>query len=85
MFPRANRTVTNTMVIATGKAADNSAVTNVYYQINDSGWETAITTNAWINWESAALSPVSGRNVFESYAVDDSGLSSRTNRVRFHY
>ncbi len=75
-FPRANGTVTNTTIVATGKAADNSAVTNVYYQLNDSGWETASTTNAWTNWESAALSPVSGRNVIESYAVDDSGLLS---------
>src|SRR5262249_48708201 len=31
-FPRGNRTVTNTTLIATGKAADNSAVTNIYYQ-----------------------------------------------------
>ena len=84
-FPRANGTVTNTTIVATGKAADNSAVTNVYYQLNDSGWETASTTNAWTNWESAALSPVSGRNVIESYAVDDGGLVSRTNRVRFKY
>lgn len=84
-FPRTKGTVTNTTVIATGKAADNSVVTNVYYQLNDSGWETALTTNAWRNWETAALSPLSGRNVLESYAVDGSGLASRTNRVRFHY
>jgi hypothetical protein len=84
-FPRVNRTVTNTLIIATGKAADNSMVTNVYYQLNDSGWETASTTNAWMTWETVALSPVSGRNVLKSYAVDDSGLRSRTNRVRFHY
>jgi hypothetical protein len=83
-FPRANRTVTSP-VIATGKAADNSGVTNVYYQLNDSGWATALTTNGWMNWETAALSPVPGRNVLESYAMDDSGLSSRTNRLRFHY
>lgn len=89
MYPRANRNVTvtgtNTTIIAAGKAADNSAVTNVYYQLNGSGWETAITTNAWLNWETAPLSPVSGRNLIESYAVDDSGLASRTNRVRFKY
>jgi hypothetical protein len=84
-FPRANSTVRNTTVIATGKAADNSAVTNVYYQLNGSGWETAATTNAWANWETAALSPESGRNVIESFAVDDSGLPSRTNRVKFKY
>ena len=85
MFPWANRTVTNSTVIAAGKAADNSTVINVYYRLNDSGWETAITTNAWTNWETAALSPVSGRNLIKSYAVDDSGLPSRTNRVRFKY
>ena len=85
MFPRANRTVTNAAVVATGKAADNSAVTNVYYQLNDSGWESAISTNAWTNWETAALSPVAGRNVIALYAVDDSGLASRTNRVKFKY
>jgi hypothetical protein len=84
-FPRANRTVTTNPLIATGKAADNSAVTNVYYQLNDSGWETATTTNAWLHWESAPLAPVPGRNVLQSYAVDDSGLASRTNRVRFRY
>lgn len=84
-FPRPNRTVTNSTIIATGKAIDNSAVTNVYYQLNGSGWETAITTNAWLNWETAPLSPVPGRNLIESYAVDDSGLVSRTNRMRFKY
>ena len=77
--------MTNSTVIATGKAADNSAVTNVYYQLNGSGWQTAVTTNAWRNWETDVLSPVSGQNVLESYALDDSGLASRTNRVRFKY
>jgi len=86
MFPRANRRVANTTaLIANGKAADNSAVTNVFYQLNDSGWESATTTNAWLNWETAPLSPVSGRNLLQSYAVDDSGLPSRTNRMRFKY
>ena len=50
----------STNIIGTGKAADNSAVTNVYYQLNDSGWETATTTNAWTNWETSALSPGPG-------------------------
>jgi hypothetical protein len=85
MFPRANSTVRNTTVIATGRAGDNSAVTNVYYQLNGGGWQSAVTTNAWTTWETATLSPVSGRNVLESYAVDDSGLVSRTNRLRFKY
>jgi Divergent InlB B-repeat domain len=84
-FPRSNRTVTDSTFIASGRAADNSAVTNVYYQLNDNGWEMASTTNGWTNWETAALSPVPGRNVLETFAVDDSGLLSRTNRVRFRY
>src|SRR5262249_3421381 len=84
-FPRVNRTVTSATVIATGKAADNSAVTNVYYRLNDGSWETALTTNAWTDWQTTGLSPVPGRNVLDSYAVDDSGLPSRTNRLRFHY
>src|SRR6185436_19014242 len=41
-FPRVNRTVKDTEVIVTGKAADNSAVANVYYQLNHGGWETAL-------------------------------------------
>ncbi|HSU54211.1 MAG TPA: hypothetical protein VLT36_09150 [Candidatus Dormibacteraeota bacterium] len=84
-FPRMNRTLSNSAVIATGKAADNSALTNLYYQLNGGGWTTALTTNAWRNWETSVLSPIPGHNVLESYAVDDSGLPSRTNRVRFHY
>jgi uncharacterized repeat protein (TIGR02543 family) len=84
-FRRANATAKSGTIITTGKAADNSSVTNVYYQLNDGAWETATTTNAWKNWETAALSPVTGRNVIRSYAVDDSGLASRTNRVRFNY
>ena len=85
MFPRANSNVKETAVSARGRAADNSAVTNVYYQLNGSGWQPAVTTNAWLTWETTTLSPVSGRNVLESFAVDDSGLVSRTNRVRFRY
>jgi uncharacterized repeat protein (TIGR02543 family) len=84
-FPRRGSTVTDATIIATGKAADNSTVTGVYYQLNGGGWETAITTNAWTNWETVALPPVPGLNVIESFAVDDSGLPSRTNRVKFNY
>jgi hypothetical protein len=84
-FPRANRTVTAINLLATGKAADNSSVTNVYYRLNGSGWDAATSTNSWTNWESGALSPLPGHNVLESYAVDDSGNCSRTNRVKFKY
>jgi hypothetical protein len=84
-FKRARNNASGTVPFAVGKAADNSAVTNVYYQLNGSGWGTAITTNGWKNWETDGLTPVSGRNVLESYAVDDSGLNSRTNRLRFRF
>jgi hypothetical protein len=82
---RRSKALKSAVVIATGKAADNSAVMNVYYRLNDSAWQSAITTNAWRNWETDVLSPVPGKNLLQSYAVDDSGLASRTNRVKFNY
>lgn len=67
-----------------GKAADNAAVADVRYQINNGAWYSANTTNNWINWM-VTLDLTPGTNYFAAYATDTSGNVSLTNLVKFIY
>ena len=75
---------TNEFYLATGRAADNVAVTNVAFQLNQNGWYNAYSTNAWTNWN-VMLDLAPGINSFAAYATDSSGNSSATNTVKFLY
>ncbi len=76
--------VSNASFTVKGTAGDNVAVTNVYYQLNNTGWSNALTGNGWSNWTAAvALTP--GTNIIAAYAVDSTGNLSTTNRLNFFY
>jgi hypothetical protein len=64
-----------------GKAGDNAGVKGVYYALNGSGWELAVTGNGWTNW-TAGLALAPGTNTVQAYAVDLSGNISATNLIR---
>jgi hypothetical protein len=59
------------------------AVSNVFYQLNNNGWNPVTSFNG-TNW-SAAVTLTPGTNTVQAYAVDTSGNVSATNTVKFIY
>ena len=70
--PTPNLQATNANLTVIGKAADNVAVANVIYQLNNSDWVSPSTTNHWTNWQ-AGITLVPGTNTIRAYAMDTSG------------
>jgi len=79
--PNPNQRWSNAVFAVKGTANDNVQVSNVWYQLNNGGWEMAIGTTNWTNY--ATLTP--GTNLVRAYAVDTSGNKSTTNSVSFVY
>ena len=79
---RNNASVSNAAFTVTGTATGGTTVTNVFYQLDGTGWNTAQTTNGWINWEANVIL-IPGTNVIQAYAVDSLGNISATNQVSF--
>ena len=75
--------ISNTVFIVWGMARDNWMVSNVWYQLNGTGWSNAVSANNWTNWSSAGMPLTPGTNVVQAYAVDTSGNVSTTNSVSF--
>jgi len=84
LSPTANLRVSNAVFTVTGKAADNVAVSNVLYQLNNDGWSNAGSTNHWTNW-TASITSAPGSNTLQACAVDTSANYSLTNTVHFTY
>ncbi len=83
--PTANERWSNSTFTATGMAKDKVQVSNVWCQLNSSGWTMATPGNTnWTNWR-ATLTPLESTNLFEAYSVDTTGNNSPTNRVHFLY
>jgi hypothetical protein len=82
--PTSGLHVSNANYTVTGTAGDNVAVSNVWYQLNNTGWNPAIPANQWTNW-TAPVTLVQGSNTIQAYAVDTSGNVSTTNTVIFDY
>jgi hypothetical protein len=74
----------NAVFAVVGAARDNEQVSNVWIQVNSTGWQLAGTSNNWTNWTAVAmLSP--GINTVQAYALDNSGNCSLTNSVKIVY
>ena len=83
LTPTSGQRMTNTSpVIITGKATDNLAVSNLWCQLNGTGWHQATPANGWTNW-SAIVSPKAGTNTVLAYAEDRVGNRSLTNSRSF--
>ena len=54
-----------------GRAADNAGINDVFYRLNDGGWQEAVTANDWLDW-TANLALLPGTNTFTAYCVDTS-------------
>lgn len=83
--PAVNKLVTNEFFTATGKASDNVGVSNVWYQLNGTGWFPVTTTNIFTNWTALGLAPATGANLIQAFAVDAAGNVSLTNSVKFSH
>lgn len=82
--PRKRQRFTAENVTLIGKSRDNAPGVAVYFQLNDTGWTTPETTNAFTNW-SAEVILQPGTNTIRTYAVDASGLHSATSSVPVTY
>ncbi|HEV2696125.1 MAG TPA: Ig-like domain-containing protein [Verrucomicrobiae bacterium] len=81
--PVAGAHVLKALVSLKGTATDNWQVSNVWYQLNGTAWNSATTTNGWTNW-GTTLQLVAGTNKVNAYAVDIGGNSSLTNSLSFY-
>ena len=73
--------LSNSLFTVKGRASDNLAVSNVWYQLNGGGWLPASGTNKWL----AALTLTSRSNVVQAFAVDTTGNLSTTSSVSLVY
>ncbi len=69
---------TNEFMSIRGHTTDNIRAKNVFFKLNEGGWQEATTTDGWENW-TAALHLAPGTNAFFAYCVDSSGNVSSTN------
>jgi hypothetical protein len=76
--------VSNAMFVVQGKASDDWLVSNVWYQVNGTGWNLATNLNNGTNW-AAGTTLTPGTNVFQVYAVNLGGQLSTTDTVSFQY
>lgn len=76
--------VSNDYFTLRGRASDNVSVANVFYNVNNTGWNTAITTNSWTNW-SGLVNLTPGSNLIRFTAMDGAGNYSVSNGVRLTY
>jgi hypothetical protein len=82
--PTAGQHWSNALFTVTGKAAGSTAVSNVFYSLNQGGWSNATLAANASNWSApVALAP--GPNTVAAYAVDLCGNVSATNTVAFTY
>ena len=80
----ASRNVSNEFFTIKGRAADNVAVADVSYNLNNTGWNVADTGNNWTNW-SALLDLTPGTNLILISARDTAGNLSANSPVRLVY
>ncbi len=75
----------NAVFWLSGTAKDNVQVSSVWYQLNNSGWNLASTTNSWTNWTASVTLIKPGSNTISAYALNSSGNPSLTNTVTIGY
>ncbi len=80
--PMPGQQVNSSVFIIAGVAADNWQVSNVWYQLDGQGWNSAATTNGWTNW-TATVALLPGLNSLLAYAVDPGGNISATDSLSF--
>lgn len=78
--PNNGQHMSNALATVLGKASDNWKVAGVCYQLNNSPWSVAETTNGWTNW-TTTVPLIVGTNIVRAYAIDLAGNLSTTSTV----
>ena len=74
------------MVTVQGTASDNVAVSNVWCQLNGSGWIQAASANNWTNWAATDVTLRPGLNAVQAYlGGPPAGTHSTTSSVSLVY
>jgi hypothetical protein len=81
-LPTTNQRLSNTVMTARGTAKDNAQLLGVWFQLNESPWLLAASTNGWTNW-SAVVALAQGTNILRAFAMDPAENISLTNTVAF--
>ncbi len=84
-YPMAGQKLPVAYISARGTAKDKTGVTEVFFQLNGTGWQAASTTNGWTNWSTPELTLSKGINTLQAYAVDTAGNRSLTNKETFTF
>src|SRR4051812_31381443 len=78
--PARNAVVKTQQATISGTTDGDAAVARVYYQVNDSGWQLATTSDNWKHWK--AIVPLDlGTNEVDAFAESVIGTYSVTNNV----
>jgi hypothetical protein len=77
--PVAGEMIKAAAFVIEGSAGDNVAVSNVYYNLNGTGWQPAMTQNGFAYWYAYVSLAPDRTNTLSAYAVDTSGNHSATN------
>jgi hypothetical protein len=77
--PKANEKIGTAAFAIEGKAADNASVAAVYYNLNETGWQLASSSNNFASWFADVTLATNSANTVSAYAEDASGNLSLTN------
>jgi hypothetical protein len=71
--PKPKEPIGTAAYVIEGMAADNLGVAAVFYNLNNSGWTNASTTNNYGSWFAKVTLAPNATNTLSAYAVDTSG------------
>ena len=80
--PQRGARIHSASVTITGITTGEVAVARVYYQLDDGGWQLAVTSDNWLHWRANVTMP-QGTNRVDAFAESVLGTFSRTNSVTF--
>jgi sugar lactone lactonase YvrE len=84
LSPTNNQRWSNSAFVVTGTARDNVRVSNVWLQVNSTGWQLATLSGNRTNW-SANVNLNSGTNILQAFAEDSVGNVSTNATAKLIY
>jgi uncharacterized repeat protein (TIGR03803 family) len=78
--PANHATLKKAMVTLSGTTSCSVPVDQVYYQVNDGGWQLATSQGGWKQWNAKLVLPP-GANTIQAFALNIVGVPSLTNTV----
>jgi BspA type Leucine rich repeat region (6 copies)/Divergent InlB B-repeat domain len=81
--PLANQNISTALYTIRGKTTHSTAVAAVYYNLNQTGWQPASTTDGFVTWSGEVDLFQQNINTLSAYAVDALGNNGPTNQINF--